>query len=234
MTAGSVVAIAGAGGTLGPSVVRAFAAAGASLALAGRDGRKLLALGAGIPPDRLLFTSIDLLDASAAAEWVREIFARFGRVDVVIHLVGGYRGGSSIGEIDPADWTAMQNMLVVTTLNVARAFAGPLAKSGRGRFIAVTSPKAREPTARSALYAMAKAASDALVRALADELRGTGATANLLEVDSIDAPESRAGAPKKAAGKTTPAEAIAAAMLSLCSDEAAAINGARIPLTGRA
>jgi NAD(P)-dependent dehydrogenase (short-subunit alcohol dehydrogenase family) len=78
---------------------------------------------------------------------------------------------------------------------------------------------------------MAKAASDALILALADEVRGTGVTANLIVVDSIDTPEARGAAPKK--GRSTPAEEIAAALLYLCSDEAAAINGARLPLTGR-
>ncbi len=88
---------------------------------------------------------------------------------------------------------------------------------------------------------MGKAASDALVLALADELRGTGATANLIEVDSIAMEgevgrakrETRDAQQKKAYGKSTPAEEIAAAMVFLCTDEAATINGARLPLTGR-
>ena len=79
----------------------------------------------------------------------------------------------------------------------------------------------------------AKAASDALVLALADELRGTGSTANLVVVDSIDFPATRGSGPRKPYGKSTPAEEIAAAMLFLCSDEAATINGVRVPLTGR-
>jgi len=176
---------------------------------------------------------VDLLDASAAKEWAEAIQKRFGRIDIVLHLVGGYKGGTSIAELDPADWSSLNDMLVRTTLNVARAFAGPIKTGGWGRFIAVTSPKARTPTAKTALYAMGKAASDALVLALADELRGTGATANLIEVDSIDSPETRDAQQKKAYGKSTPAEEIAAAMVFLCTDEAATINGARLPLTGR-
>ncbi len=233
MSAERVVAVSGAGGSLGPSVVRAFAATGASLALAGRDPAKLSALVAALPAGRRLVTAVDLLDPAAAEAWAAEIGRRLGGVDVVVHLVGGYRGGASISGIQTADWTAMHDSLIVTTLNVARAFAGPLKASGRGRFISVTSTKVRAPTARSAVYSMAKSASDTLVRALADELRGTGSTANLIEVDSIDAPESRAPGEKKAYGKTTTAEEIAAAMLYLCSEEAALINGARIPLTGR-
>jgi NAD(P)-dependent dehydrogenase (short-subunit alcohol dehydrogenase family) len=81
---------------------------------------------------------------------------------------------------------------------------------------------------------MAKAATDALVLALADDLRGTGSTANLIVVDSIDFPEARGKEPKKPYGKSTPAEEIAAAMIFLCSDQAATINGAHVPLIGRA
>jgi NAD(P)-dependent dehydrogenase (short-subunit alcohol dehydrogenase family) len=123
-------------------------------------------------------------------------------------------------------------MLVGTTLSVVRVFAAML-KRGGARFIGVTSPKAQTPTAKSALYSMAKAASDALVLALADELRGTGSTANLVVVDSIDSPQTRGKEAKKPYGKSTTAEEIAAAMLFLCSDGAATINGVRLPLTGK-
>ena len=235
MTSGRVVAITGAAGGLGPTVARAFFGAGASLAVAGRDEENLVRLldSLRVPAERRLATSVDLTDQAAAERWARRIVEKLGRVDVVVHLVGGYKGGSSIEEIDTADWDSLEKMLVRTTLNVARAFAGPLKTGGWGRFLAVTSVKAQAPSAKSALYAMGKAASDALVLALADELRGSGATANLIVVDSIDVPESRGKDPKKPYGRSTPAEEIAAAMLFLCSDQAATINGARLPLTGR-
>ena len=233
MSPARIVAIAGAGGGLGPTVVRAFAAQGASLALAGRDAGKLDALldSLGVPAQRRMTSAVDLLDEAAAVAWAAEITSRFGAVDTVLHLVGGYKGGATLAGITAADWNGLQAMLVTTALNVVRAFVEPLKASGRGRFVAVTSPKARAPSARSALYAMAKAAADALVLALADEMRGTGSTANLVEVDSIDVPG--AAGPAKPYGKTTPAEQIASAMLYLCSEEAATINGIRLPLTGR-
>jgi NAD(P)-dependent dehydrogenase (short-subunit alcohol dehydrogenase family) len=240
MVKGRIVAISGAAGGLGPSVVRAFSEAGAILAVAGRDEGKLGRMldEAGVPAERRLATSVDLSELSEARRWAEAIRGAFGRVDVVLHLVGGYKSGTSIEEITTEDWSSLQQMLVITTLNVVRAFAIPLRTGGWGRFVGVTSPKAQAPTAKSALYAMGKAASDALVLALADELRGTGATANLVVVDAIDTPEARQApgtgvVDKKAYGKTTPAEEIAAAMLFLCSAEAATINGVRLPLTGR-
>lgn len=227
MANAKVVAITGAAGGLGPTVARAFSDAGASLALAGRSEEKLVRLldSLGVPPDRRLATGVDLGNATAAQAWADTVKAKFGRVDAVLHLVGGYKGGVSLAEVSLSDWDELEGMLVGTTLCVVRAFAAML-KSGGARFIGVTSPKAQAPTAKSALYSMAKAASDALVLALADELRGTGSTANLVVVDSI-------GVPGKPYGKSTPAEEIAAAMLFLCSDAAEMINGVRLPLTGR-
>jgi NAD(P)-dependent dehydrogenase (short-subunit alcohol dehydrogenase family) len=235
MRDGRIVAISGAAGGLGPTVVQAFLKAGAALCVGGRslDGLTRMLDKLEVPAARRTATAMDLLDESAAKEWASAIQKKFGRVDIILHLVGGYKGGTSVEEIDPADWSSLSDMLVRTTLNVTRAFASPLKTGGWGRFIGVTSPKAQAPTARSALYSMAKAASDALVLALADELRGTGATANLIVVDAIDTPETRDAQQKKAYGKSTPAEEIAAAMVFLCADEAATINGTRLSLTGR-
>jgi NAD(P)-dependent dehydrogenase (short-subunit alcohol dehydrogenase family) len=234
-----VAAISGAAGGLGPTVVRAFHSAGATLALAGRDDQKLLRLldSLDAPPQIRMATAVDLTDETATRSWADAIVRTLGKVDIVVHLVGGYKGGTDISEIATADWDFLLAGLVTTTLNMVRAFARPLASGGRGRFLAVTSPRAQSPTGKSALYAAAKSASDALVLALASQLAGTGATANLVVVDSIeteaDAGGTRVAAPKKPYGKSTPAGEIAAAMLFLCSDEAATINGARLPLTGR-
>jgi NAD(P)-dependent dehydrogenase (short-subunit alcohol dehydrogenase family) len=230
-----VVAISGAAGGLGPTVARLFQEAGAILAVAGRNVESLDGLldRLQVPAARRLSTAVDLTDSAAAKAWAEKIIGAFGRVDIVLHLVGGYRGGTSIADIPAADWDFLHDMVIRTTLNVVRAFAGPLKGGGWGRFIGVTSPKALAPTAKNALYSAAKAGSDAFVLALADELKGTGATANLVVVDSIDTPETRGKEPRKPYGKSTPAEEIAAAMLFLCSDEAAAINGTRLPLIGR-
>ncbi|HTP60346.1 MAG TPA: SDR family oxidoreductase [Spirochaetia bacterium] len=231
------VAISGAAGGLGPTIARAFHDGGACLALAGRDTGKLTALldSLGASREKRMATSVDLVDQNATGAWADAIVRTLGRVDIVVHLVGGYKGGTAISEIQTADWDSLHDMLVKTTLNIVRAFARPLASGGWGRFLAVTSPRAQAPTGKNAIYAAAKSASDAFVLALASELAGTGATANLIVVDSIQTEGAAAGgaAPKKPYGKLTPAGEIAAAMLFLCSDQAGTINGARLPLMGR-
>ncbi|HLF25586.1 MAG TPA: SDR family NAD(P)-dependent oxidoreductase [Anaerolineae bacterium] len=230
-----VVAIAGAAGGLGPTVARAFVATGARLAVAGRNQADLIQLldSMQLPDDRRLASAVDLTDATATQGWAEQIAGKFGRVDVLLHLVGGYKGGTAIAEIPAADWDFVHNLLIKTTLNAVRAFVTPLKANGWGRFITVSSPRAQTPSAKTAIYAMSKAASEALVLALADEFKGTGATANIVVVNSIATPEQRAAEPDKDYSKATSAEEIAAAMLYLCSDAASAINGARLALTGR-
>ena len=120
-----------------------------------------------------------------------------------------------------------------TTLNVAQAVVPGMTERGWGRVVAVSTPFAMTPGPRGASYAVAMAAKDTLIRALARELGDTGVTANLVIVKQIDAAHERETAPtSKNASSTTPDE-IAATLRFLCSDDAAAINGARIPLDGR-
>jgi NAD(P)-dependent dehydrogenase (short-subunit alcohol dehydrogenase family) len=108
-----------------------------------------------------------------------------------------------------------------------------MVERGWGRFIAVSTPVALDGASGMAAYAVAKAGEEALLRTLAKEVAGSGVTANILVVRKIDAAHERETAPgPKNASWTTPEELVAA-MRYLCSDEGSAVNGVRIPLTGR-
>jgi NAD(P)-dependent dehydrogenase (short-subunit alcohol dehydrogenase family) len=228
---GRVIAIAGAGGTLGPTVVRRLAPSGARLALAGRDVAALDALvsEAGADADT---TSVDLLDADAARAWADGVDERLGGVDALFHLVGGWRGGKPIEESPREDWSFLSSLLIDTLQNVTQAFVPHLLASGRGRFAIVGAGQAQSPTSTNAAYAAAKAAAEAWTLALADRFRGTGATANVVVVGSIVSPEMRAESPDKDFSTFTPAESIAEALAFLCSDAAAPMNGQRLTLRG--
>ena len=130
----SVVAISGAAGLLGPAVVRAFHDAGAALAVSGRSRDKLVRLldSARVSADARLESEVDLRDPRAAAAWAAEVRARFGKVDALVHLVGGYKAGTSVSEIEPEAWQELQAMLVGTTLNVVqeRIYRGGLSYAG--------------------------------------------------------------------------------------------------------
>jgi NAD(P)-dependent dehydrogenase (short-subunit alcohol dehydrogenase family) len=227
----SVVAITGAAGSLGPHVARALAGEGHSLALADRDQKRLQDLvdDLGIPEERVDTSTADLLDASATRGWARHVEERFGAVDGVAHLVGGWRGGTPIGEAPLEDYDWLHGLLVTTLQHVSLGFL-PALKRSHGRFVLVSSAQAQAPTSTNAAYATAKAAAEAWTLALGDELSGDGGTANILVVNAIVTPQMRAADPDKAFKTFTDAGDIAAGIAYLLGDRAAKMNAKRLSL----
>lgn len=220
-----VIVITGATGALGQETARVFAARGHSLALLDHNSEKLdsLARDLNLPSERLYTRVVDLLDAPALRATAEAVSVKFGGVHALIHLVGGWTGGKSIPESSADDLTFMLNQHAWTTFHLFQAFVPHLVASGWGRVITLSVPLTVHPAAKMGAYAAGKAAQEALVTTLAEEVRGQGVTANIIHVQSIDA---------KGTGKgTNPAE-IVAAMMYLCSEEAAQVTGARIPIYG--
>ena len=230
---GRVIAIAGIGGGLGPLVAKELADAGATVAGTDRNQDLLDSLPGelGIDPDRYDGRAVDLLDEAAAREWCAALVERFGHVDGLIHLVGGWRGGEPLHESSLEDWDFLHGLLVRTVQHTTRAFHDQLATSEHGRFVLVSAKQAQAPTNTNAAYASAKAAAEAWTLAFADGFEPGGATANIIVVDAILTPRMREQSPGEQFPTFTPAEHIAAAVAFLCSDAAAKMNGQRLPLT---
>jgi len=228
---GGVVAIAGAAGGLGPEVARALAPLDARLSLGERNAERLqetlddLAL----PEDRVLGQTVDLLDPASAQSWVDATVERFGRVDALVHLVGGWRGGKPIAEAPPEDDDFLYAVLVKSVQVTSRAFLPQLA-AHRGRFVIVSSPMAERPTATNAAYGTAKAAAEAWTLALADELGPSGGTANIIRVNAIVTSQMREQSPEKEFATFTDASEIAHAVSYLLSPAGRKMNGRRLSL----
>lgn len=230
-----VALVTGATGTLGRLVADAFAKDGWRLGLVGTDEDRLRALAGDLGLDDRRWTPAvgDLADRDAARGAVARVEERFGRVDAVIHLVGGWAGGTPLTGVEPDELSTMLEQHVWTTLHVVQAAAPGMVARGWGRVLAVATPFAMEPGATSGGYAVAKAGQEVVLRMLAKEVAGTGVTVNMVVVKSIDAKHERETAPSARNAAWTTPEEIVAAFRYLASDEAAAVNGARLPLHGR-
>jgi NAD(P)-dependent dehydrogenase (short-subunit alcohol dehydrogenase family) len=228
-----VIAIAGVGGGLGPVVAERLAAAGATVAGTDRSQETLDSLSAdlGLPPERWDGRTVDLLDEEATRAWCVVLVERFGRVDGLVHLVGGWRGGQPLHEAPPSDWELLHDLLIRTVQHTTRAFHDQLAAGEHGRFVLVSAKQAQNPSNTNAAYAAAKAAAEAWTLAFADGFEPGGATANIVVVDAILTPRMREENPGKEFPTFTPAEHIAEAIAFLCSDAAGKMNGQRLPLT---
>lgn len=229
---GRVIAIAGAGGGLGPVVAQRLAEQGATLSLADRSQETAdsVAQQLDLPDDRVDPRAVDLLEEAQANDWAAAVEDRFGRVDALLHLVGGYRGGDPIQSFDLGDYEFLHALLVQTLQYATRAFHAALMRSEHGRFVLVSSAAAQNPESTNAAYASAKAAAEAWTLALADSFAGTNATANIIVVNAIETPQMREGSPEASNPAFTPAEDLAEAIAFLCSDSAERMNGQRLSL----
>jgi NAD(P)-dependent dehydrogenase (short-subunit alcohol dehydrogenase family) len=231
---GRVIAIAGAAGGLGPTVVRRLADDGASIGATDRDQGRLDQLGQDLVLSDQRFDGrvVDLLSADGAAEWASALGEKFGRVDALVHLVGGWKGGDPIATASLDDYAWLHDLLVRTVQHTTRAFYEQLAGSDHGRFVLVSSSQAQAPSGTNASYSAAKAAAEAWTLALADQFAsaGSAATANIVVVNAILTPRMREESPEKPFKSFTSAEDIAGAIAFLCSDEAAKMNGKRLAL----
>ncbi len=231
---GRVYAIAGVGGGLGPLVAARLAEGGATVAGTDRDQGALDSLGADLGiGERWDGRAVDLLDEGATREWCAALVGRFGRVDGLVHLVGGWRGGQPLHEAPLSDWDLLHDLLVRTVQHTTRAFHDQLAASEHGRFVLVSAKQAQAPSNTNAAYAAAKAAAEAWTLALADGFEPGGATANIVVIDALLTPRMREENPGKDFPTFTPAEQVAEAIAFICSDAGEKMNGQRLPLTMR-
>jgi len=222
---GRRIAVAGAGGGLGPHVVRALAAAGAWVAATDRAEGPLEAVREVAGDARVA----DLASDEGAQAWARAL----GPVDGLLHLVGGWRGGPVIEDTDLADLELLERLLFHTVVHTTRAFAPMLKAAGeRGRFALVSSSVAGAPTAGNAAYSATKVAAEAWTLTLAQELADTRGTANVLVVTAIATPQMRAENPGEEYRRFTDVGEIADALVFLCSDAARKMNGQRLHLHG--
>jgi NAD(P)-dependent dehydrogenase (short-subunit alcohol dehydrogenase family) len=230
-----VVLVTGATGPAGRAVAARFSRDGARLALMGRDFDRLetLATELGLEAGSWLAVEGELVEPEGATAAAAAVDARFGRIDVLVHLVGGWVGGTPVVELDHDEVRSMLSQHLWTTLNVTQAVVPGMIARGFGRVLAVSSPFAANPGPKGASYAIGKAAEEVLVRSLARETAGTGVTANLVIVRTIDKAHERESAPTpKNASWTTPEE-LADVLAFLASPAAAAVTGARLALDGR-
>jgi NAD(P)-dependent dehydrogenase (short-subunit alcohol dehydrogenase family) len=215
---GRVVLISGAGGGLGTVVTRAFLEAGATVAAVSRFGSEI---------------SADLTRPDETARAVETVRARFGRLDVLLHLAGGFEGGTPVAQTLDGVWNRMFDLNVNSAFYIARAVLPAMLEAGYGRIVAIGSKTAVEPVATLAAYGASKAALVALVRTIALEVKRTGVTANVVLPSVIDTPANRAADSAADFSRWVKPESIARLLLWLASEAAADINGAVVPIYGR-
>lgn len=225
------VMISGAAGNLGQAVAAAFAAQGARLVLLGRDVTSLRAAFGDEGADRL-FVAADLLDAGQVASALAASVARFGRVDVLCNLAGGFRMGEAVHETSDNNWDFLQDINARTLLNTARAVVPHMIERGGGKVVNVGAFAAQKGAARMGAYCAAKSSVMRLTEAMAAELREKNINVNCVLPTIIDTPENRAAMPGTDPARWVAPKDLASVIVFLASGAARAVHGACLPVTG--
>lgn len=230
-----VVMITGASGNLGSAVTRAFAEAGAKLALIDRH---LEQLRQDFPqlvqnPDQFLVEDVDLTKQEAVTAVVEKIVSAFGRIDVLVHTVGGFFSGPPLHEtpLEKLDFMLLLN--AKTTFITNQAVLQKMVPQGSGKIINIAARPALQGNKNMSAYSAAKGAVLRLTESAAAEVKSHGININAILPGTIDTPQNRAAMPKANTENWVKPESLADVILFLASDAARDIHGAAIPVYGR-
>jgi NAD(P)-dependent dehydrogenase (short-subunit alcohol dehydrogenase family) len=220
------VVLTGAAGNLGRAVASAFADIGASLAL-------LDVKPGGIQDSaRQVFVQTDLLDAQSVQAAADQVLQRFGRIDVLCNLAGGFRMGPPVHETSAQDWDFLFDLNARTLLHTAKAMVPAMLKGGGGKIVNVAAYAAQKGSARMGAYAASKSAVIRLTETMAAELREHNVNVNCVLPTILDTPQNRADMPQADPRRWVAPADLAQVIVFLASDAARAIHGAALPVSG--
>jgi NAD(P)-dependent dehydrogenase (short-subunit alcohol dehydrogenase family) len=229
-TEARTVFVTGAAGHLGRAVAEAFAQRGANLVLTGR--RESLERAYGNEHGQRVFAPADLLDQRQVDAAVATAMARFGRIDVLCNIAGGFRMGDPVHATRDADWDYLFDVNLRTMLHAVRAVVPAMLAHGGGKIVNVAAAAAQKGTARMGAYAASKAGVVRLTEAMAAELRDRNINVNCALPTIIDTPDNRAAMPEADPARWVAPADLANVIVFLASGQARAIHGAALPVTG--
>lgn len=222
-----VVLVTGADGGLGSHVTEAFLDAGASVVGTSRQIRQ-----SAFSSPRFTAVPAELSTLEGARRLVEQTVARFGKLDVLAHTVGGFAGGQSVAETDDATFQRMFDVNLNSLFHMLRAAVPVLRQTGDGRIIAIGSRAALEPGPGVGAYSASKAAMVSLIRTVALENKDAGLTANVILPGTIDTPANRGAMANAEFSKWVRPSTIASLITWLAADAGKDVNGAVIPVYG--
>jgi NAD(P)-dependent dehydrogenase (short-subunit alcohol dehydrogenase family) len=224
------VMITGAAGHLGRAVAASFEQQGARLVLVDRHADALEAT-FGVEPRRALLAA-DLLDREQVQVALAAAVERFGRINVLCHLAGGFRMGEAVHETTDSTWDFLFDINARAMLNVARAVVPHMLEHGEGKIVAVGAFAAQRGQARMGAYCASKSSVIRLTEAMSAELKGQNINVNCVLPTIIDTMDNRAAMPDADPTQWVAPQALADVIVFLASDAARAVHGVALPVCG--
>jgi NAD(P)-dependent dehydrogenase (short-subunit alcohol dehydrogenase family) len=229
------VLVTGGTGALGTAVTRRLLDDGYRVAVTWRVKEEADALRGHVgDTERLMLLETDVTDSASIAVTVDGVEHAYGPIDILVHLVGAWKGQEKVHELTMDTWDRMQELNLRSAVLCCRAVLPSMRARGWGRLVLVSSRTAHQGRSGQAAYAVAKAGVAVLAEAIAEENRGLDVTANVIAPSTLDTVANRATMPDADFDAWVPPEDAAASISFLASDAAGQLRGAWLPVYGAA
>ncbi len=233
-----VAMITGGSGALGRAVNEHFLANGAKVAVPWIVDAEVPMfherMGNRFPASNMLLRKVDVGDESQVARFVDEVVKQFGKLDILVNLVGGFWGGKSIAETTMAEWQAMFDLNLKPTFICCKAVVPVMQKNKYGRIVSVSSRTGLLGAGDYAAYAAAKGTIRTFTASLAEEVLNVNVLVNAIAPSTIDTEANRKSMPKAKHENWVKPEDIAKTLAYLCSEQNQVTSGTVVPVYGRA
>jgi NAD(P)-dependent dehydrogenase (short-subunit alcohol dehydrogenase family) len=222
-----MVLVTGADGGLGRFVTQAFLEAGATVAGTSRSIQQ-----SAFKEARFIALPAEISTKETAQALVAQTLSRLGKLDVLVHTIGGFTGGKSIADTDDDTFRQMMDINLHSVFHMLRAALPALRRAGDGRIIAIGSRAALEPGPGVGAYSASKAAMLSLIRTVALENKDAGVRANIILPGTMDTPANRKAMPDADFSKWVRPTTVASLITWLAGDAGKDLNGTVIPVYG--
>jgi NAD(P)-dependent dehydrogenase (short-subunit alcohol dehydrogenase family) len=231
---GQVAIVTGGTGALGSAVALDLAGNGARVAVpyTAEEHWAGLENPAGSARERLWGAKADLTQAAAVERFVADVTARWGRVDFLVCIAGGFAAGKT-HETSEENWDRMFNLNLRTVYLAAHAAVPVMIRQNFGRIITTSSGEILNGGgAGMAAYAVSKGAVRQLTEILASELKAYNIHAHCILPGTMDTPVNRRDMPKADFSQWVSTDDVARVIRYLLSDDARAVRSVAVPVLG--
>ncbi len=226
-----VVLITGGTGALGRTLVNKFIESGArtiSSYLNEKEAEKLKTTN-----HKVELIKLDITKEEQLLKMIPIVVERFGTINVLVNVVGGYLGGKDITELEESDWDSMMNLNLKSAFMISKHVIPVMKSSGNGgNVVHVSSRTGLKSDGHDSAYAASKAALIRFVESTSQEFKQYNINVNCILPTTIDTEANRMAIPKADFNKWLLKDDLANVVLFLCSSDSKVINGAAIPTYG--
>ena len=231
---GKVVLITGGTGALGREASLAFLKSNTVAAITHVTDRETPQLEStlGDLMKKVMLIKADIGDEQQVTKLVSDVVKKYGRIDVLVNVVGGYIGGKKVTEMTEKEWDLMMNLNLKTAFLVSKYVVDQMIRQGSGKIIHVAARLGLKGIGGNSAYGASKSGLIRLVESLSDEVKEKNINVNCILPSIIDTGANRKDMPNADFSKWVKPSEIARVMLFLASDDSKPIHGAAMPVYG--